>query len=288
MKIKIISLALIFTLQTYASTLPQNKEDYCARFNTTSDNQQTTIQDLSLESTNLMGFKNNGGLFNGGVCWWHSRFQRNIFYLSIFRPDLDKPKSTYEIKNIIHQVRLGTNVVTIPGYGNLEEFSKENQSLIQSELNNWQLYDGVILGSWINGLKGDTRVRPDVLEKMMNELNIYVREKKKVGYQKLQIKGITSHAWLVVGIKKMPSGFEVGYLDSNSPNQSLNYSYKIGDSSFFIKNYGDFVPYLEFKREEERLVDAAKVYCGLKSRNLNSHDLELEYELDLKEAIRMP
>ncbi len=287
MKNLIITLGALFTVHTYASSLPQNKAEYCARFNSSSPNQETTIQDLSLEPSNLMAFKNNGGLFNGGVCWWHSRFQRNIFYLSIFRPDLEKPRSINEIRNIIHLVRLGTNVVTIPGYTNLEEFSKENQKFIQSELNDWQLYDGIILGSWINGLKGNTKVEPSILEKMMNELKTYVSEKKKIGYQKLQIKGITSHAWLVVGIKEMPSGFEIGYLDSNSPNLSLNYSYKIGDSSFFIKNYGNFVPYLEFKREEERLVDAGKVYCGLKSRNLSSQDLDLEYELDLKEAKRI-
>lgn len=288
MKYLILALSTLFSIQAYSTTLPQNKDEFCARFNTTNESSQTTIQDLSLDPTNLMAFKNNGGLFNGGVCWWHSRFQRNIFYLSIFRPDLERPKNLAVIRNIIRQIRQGNSVVTIAGYRNLEEFSLDNQKLIQSELNDWQLYDGVILGSWINGLKGDTKVRPDVLEKMMNELNTYVSEKKKVGYQKLQIKGIMSHAWLVVGIKKMPSGFEIGYLDSNSPNQSLNYSYKNGDSSFFIKKYGDFVPYLEFKREEERLVDAAKVFCGFKSRNLNSNDLELEYELDLSEARKTP
>ena len=55
----------------------------------------------SSETTNLMSFKNQGGLFNGGVCWWHSRFQRNIFYLSIFRPDLNKPLKSETIDGFL-------------------------------------------------------------------------------------------------------------------------------------------------------------------------------------------
>ncbi len=279
-----ITLAILLSFSSFytsASTLPQNKAEFCSRFESNEENQET-VKDLSLDSVNLMAFKNDGGLFNGGVCWWHSRFQRNIFYLSIFRPDLNKPKLQSEVQNIIHRIRIGTDIVTIPGYSNLEEFSRDNQKLIQTELNNWQLYDGVVLGGWMDGLKGNTKVKPEILENMLNEVYSYVSVKKKIAYQKLQIKGITSHAWLVVGIKKMPNGFEVGYLDSNSPRMSLNYSYKFGDSSFFIKGYGDFVPYLEFKREEERLVDAGKVFCGLKARELISSNAN--YQLDLQEA----
>lgn len=281
-----LTLLSLFSLTSNASTLPQTKADYCTRFENSSPERET-IQDLSNESANLMAFKNDGGLFNGGVCWWHSRFQRNILYLSIFRPDLKKPTTTAQLQNIIHQIRLGNSVVSIPGYTNFEEFSKENQTLIQTELNDWQLYDGVVLGGWIDGLKGDTSVPPGVLEGMMNEVYDYVAIKKKIAYEKLQIKGITSHAWLVVGIKKMPGGYEVGYLDSNSPRMSLNYSYKTTDSSFFIKGYGDFVPYLEFKREEERLVDAGKIFCGVKANFNSTKQLnETAYKLDLKEALQ--
>jgi hypothetical protein len=243
------------------------------------------MQDLSSESTNLMSFKNDGGLFNGGVCWWHSRFQRNIFYLSIFKPELPKPNVS-ELKTIIHQVRLGSSVVTIPGYANLFDFSSENQKLIQAELNDWQLYDGVVLGSWIDGLKGDTKVSANQMQSMMDEVYQYVAVKKKIAYEKLQIKGITSHAWLIVGMKKMPSGFDIGVIDSNNPRMSELYSYKSGDESFFIKGYGNFVPYLEFKREEERLNQTAKTYCGIKSAGAFLVDPKKAYEQDLREAKR--
>jgi len=280
---KIITTTLaLCSLNILAGTLPHTKTDYCERF-ADSPQAKEVLQDLSTDSVNLMAFKNDGGLFNGGVCWWHSRFQRNILYLAVFRPDLPKPKSTSELKQLIHKIRDGVSVFSVPGYQNFEEFSRENQKLIQSELNDWQLYDGVVLGGWMDGLKGDTKIEAPLLEKMMKEVFDYVAVKKKIGYQKLQIKGITSHAWLVVGIKKSENGFEVGYLDSNSPRMSLNYSYKSGDTSFFIKGYGNFVPYLEFKREEERLVSAGRTFCGLKSA-FTDRDAKAEYRSDLQEA----
>ncbi|MGZ3810045.1 MAG: hypothetical protein ACXVCE_18315, partial [Bacteriovorax sp.] len=172
-------------------------------------------------------------------------------------------------------------------YRILEEFSKENKDLIQKELNDWQLYDGVVLGSWVDGLKGNTKVDPDILKNMMKEVFDYVAIKKKIAYEKLQIKGVTAHAWLLVGIKEVPSGFDIGFIDSNSPRMSKMYSYKFGDSSFFVKGYGDFVPYLEFKREEERLVDAGKDFCGVKARDSMAliQSNEKNDKLDLQEAI---
>ncbi|MGZ3789205.1 MAG: hypothetical protein ACXVLQ_11820, partial [Bacteriovorax sp.] len=106
MKKTIFILSLVLPYFAMALPLPQSKEEFCSRFGPTPSDLEI-IQDLSTESSNLMSFKNSGGVFNGGVCWWHSRFQRNIFYLSIFRPDLDRPKTTEGIKAIIHQIRLG-------------------------------------------------------------------------------------------------------------------------------------------------------------------------------------
>lgn len=282
MKTLITPFLFFFFSQSWAASLPQSKTDYCARF---SDDPKASelVQEFSTEATNLMTFKNSGGLFNGGVCWWHSRFQRNIFYLSIFRPDLEKPKNQRDIKDLIVKIREGKSVIQIPGYHNFEEFSSENQKLIQQELNDWQIYDGVVLGSWIDGLKGDTKIKADILSQMMKDVHDYVAVKKKIAYQKLQIKGITSHAWLVVGMRKNESGFDLGYLDSNSPRMSLNYSYKDGDTSFFIKGYGNFVPYLEFKREEERITAAGRSFCGL--RTLHREFTESDYRTDLKEAV---
>jgi hypothetical protein len=262
----------------FAGTLPTTKGEFCARFQDT-----TILSTYSSETSNLMSFKNQGGLFDGGVCWWHSRFQRNILYLSIFRPDLNKPTSP-EVRALIKEIRAGESVVTIPGFANFADFSTSYSKEIIAELESWQLYDGVILGSWIDGLKGDTSVESKVLEKMMNTLFRYVEVDKKIAYQKLQIKGITSHAWLIVGMKQGPAGFEIGLIDSNNPRMCENYTYKTGDTSFFEKHYGNFVPYLEFTREEARLTNVAKNYCGIKGVTSSAEDSARDYALDLAEA----
>jgi hypothetical protein len=166
------------------------------------------------------------------------------------------------MQNLIHKIRLSNQVVTIPGFHNANEFTTVNQKAIQNELELWQLFDGIILSRWIDGLNGKTKIDPATLEKMMNELYQYVEVKHKIAYQKLQIKGITSHAWLVVSMKTMPHGYELEVIDSNAPTSTQIYAYKIGDDSFFIKGYGNFVPYLEYTKEEERLVNVGKAFCG--------------------------
>ena len=278
---KLILITLIISFNTFASTLPTNKQEFCARFEDTS-----VLGAMSNETTNLMAFKNQGGLFNGGVCWWHSRFQRNAFYLTIFKPELNKPKAS-EVKSLIKEIRNGKSVVTIPGFATFADFTTAYWKEIISELESWQLYDGVVLGSWIDGLKGDTKVAPEVLKSMMDTLYNYVETEKRVAYQKLQIKGITSHAWLIVGMKPGPNGYEIGLIDSNNPRMSENYTYKIGDESFMKKSYGNFVPYLEFTREELRIESVGKTFCGVKNlEESNRKNWDRDYQLDLAEAKR--
>lgn len=258
MKLFVISFFYIFSsVSLMAHPLPQDKEVFCSRYSDTE-----AIKALSNDPENLINFKNDGGLFNGGVCWWHAKFQRHLFYLSIFKPYEPVP-SPQKIMSIIHNIRLGREVVTIPGYFSVKDFTTQNQQSIQRELEAWQIFDGVILSQWIDGINGKTKVRPSVLKEKMDELYQYVEVKKKVAYQKLQIKGLTSHAWLVVSVKPMPSGYDLEVLDSNYPGEPQIYSYKYGDDSFYIKAYGNFVPYLEYTREETRILNVGKSFCEL-------------------------
>jgi hypothetical protein len=255
MKIIIFLISLSFFNSLQATLIPQTKEDFCSRF---SDSK--TINTFSNDPHNYIDFKNSGGLFNGGVCWWHSKFQRNLFYLSIFHPyDLSPTKE--ELRTIIRKIRLGNQVVIIPGYFNVKDFTAENHMAIQKELEAWQIYDGVVLSRWIDGLSGKTKTKPELLKIKMDTLYQYVEVQRKIAYQKLQIKGITSHAWLVVAVKPMPSGYDLEIIDSNHPRETEIYSYKFGDDSFFIKKYGSFVPYLEYTREEAKLVAIGKRFC---------------------------
>jgi hypothetical protein len=246
---------LFFSTSLLANPIPSSKETFCGRY----DNNET-IKTLSNDQINLISFKNHGGLFNGGVCWWHSKFQRHLLYLTIFKPYESLPTKE-EIKKIVHNIRLGNQVVAIPGYYNAHDFTSENKNTIQKELEAWQIYDGVILSQWIDGISGTTKVSPKILQQKMDLLFQYVETKKKIAYVKLQIKGITSHAWLVVAVKTAPHGFELEYIDSNRPQELQTYNYKIGDDSFYIKEYGNFVPYLEYTKEEARIFNIGKKFC---------------------------
>ena len=252
---KLSLIILLFSLNAKANLIPQNKNEFCDRIKDID-----TVRIQSLEKNNLISFKNTGGLFNGGVCWWHSKFQRNLFYSTILRNDLEKP-SPLLAQSLIKNIRLGNKIVEIPGFNTIEEFTSFYQKQIQRELEAWQIYDGVVLGRWIDGLEGNTRESPKVLKNMMDNLFHYIEMTKQIAYQKLQIKGITSHAWLVVSMKEMSNGYEINYIDSNHPQDILNYSYKFGDDSFEIKNYGNFVPYLEYTLETDQLLRVGNKFC---------------------------
>ena len=267
---------IVCSLPTFA--LPQNKAEYCERMV-----HENTIFDLSDLTENLIAFKNQGGLFNGGVCWWHSRFQRNILYLGQLKPEAPK-LSRDEAKQIIKKIRAGNEIVTINGFQSFNDFTNEYKKEIIKELENWQIYDGVVLGSWVLGVKGDTKIEANKLSQMMNDLFNYVEVQNKIAYQKLQIKGITAHAWLVAGMKKASNGYDIGYIDSNNPMMSENYSYKNGDESFFVKGYGHFVPYTEFQREEERLKRVATQYCS--QQRMTQSQLAFQEKQDLKDYQR--
>lgn len=273
----LIALFLFTTSTSFAAIFPQTKEVFCERF----DN-KTAVKELSTTKENLLSFKNQGGIFDGGVCWWHSRFQRNLLYLAIFHPEKKRDQNPQQL---INQIRLAREIVHINGFKNVEEFSQVYKKQIITELENWQLYEGVVLSAWIQGLKGNHSIAPQEMLTRMNALYSYVANNHKIAYQKLQIKGITAHAWLVTDIKKTNYGYVLGVIDSNRPNQSMMYTYTIGDRSFSSKSYGSFVPYLEFTREEERLVTIAKKYCNRSFSALQLEEDQILYneDLDLRE-----
>ncbi len=95
----------------------------------------------------------------------------------------------------------------------------------------------------------------------MDELFHYVEVENKIAYQKLQMKGVVAHSWLVHRVRKTSEGYELSYVDSNTPKEVLTYEYHFGDTRFYIKKYGYFVPYLEFKKENERLLNVVDLHC---------------------------
>lgn len=273
----LLSFLIFITFSANASNFPISSENYCERFEN-----KTAIRELSFNKENLLSFKNQGGIFDGGVCWWHSRFQRNLLYLSIFHPEKARDKNPHFL---IKQIRLGREIIHINGFKSIEEFSQVYKKEIIKELEEWQLYEGVVLSAWIQGLKGNHQVSALEMQQRMNALYQYVKEANKIAYQKLQIKGITAHSWLVTDVKKTENGYVLGVIDSNWPNQSMMYNYKVGDRSFLSKSYGHFVPYLEFTREEDRLLTVAKKHCNRSYSQIDLDETQIQEDelLDLVE-----
>ena len=259
-----------FSLNLSAS--PTTIKNFCSSGN---------IQEKLKESNNRISFNNQGGLFNGGVCWWHSRLLRNASYLVYFSPEKEKPHHETKVqliripdpkapkgirvpapgsvRYILNKIQEGKEVVEIPGFRDLDSFSSYYESEIQDLLDDWQLEDGVVNQSWIVGLKGDSEVEPQELERRMHELYQRIRSGEVV-YQKLQLPGIVAHAWLVVDMTKKSNGYTLKVVDSNY-SSIQTHDYQFGDTSLHYPYFGKFVPYTDNTREEIRLNQVREKFC---------------------------
>lgn len=227
----------------------------------------SSVKELVGNSDNLMAFANQGGIGNGGVCWWHSRMQRNALYLSIYKP-AERIPTVEQAKEIVEKLRAGKEIVVIPGFSNFADFSSAYRPTIQRELEKWQKGDGVLKFNWVIGLKGRSSVEADELKVMMDELYDYVENEGNIAYQKLQIKGIVAHAWLVINMKKIgKDGYDLEVLDSNFPRQTSIYKYRMGMTHFSHYNYGEFVPYLERKGEMDKVTNVILKKCNPEEYN---------------------
>ncbi len=252
----VLALSISFVPVVQAEEVPQSKSEFCSQYKSMKGNRTQVILG---QDEMRMAFQNNGGLINGGVCWWHSRFQRNAAYLTIFRPDLPIPSSN-EAKEIIKDIRFATDVITIPGFANFNEFSRYFRAEIQSRLDGWQRTDGFLKQQWIVGLAGASETTQEKMKKGMDNLYKQVSQGDVV-YQKLQIKGIVAHAWLVIGMTKVANGYDLEVIDSNSPVRTQAYRYREGDTSFYHYYYGNFVPYTGHNRELNKLKKKVKKFC---------------------------
>ncbi|MDD4975831.1 MAG: hypothetical protein PHY93_15850 [Bacteriovorax sp.] len=248
MKVTFLALAaLACSFQVLAQTPSLSEESFCA-----DRVDKNFIKDLTMDSSNLMPFRNHGGIANGGVCWWHSRFQRNALYLTIYKPELARPTQD-EARELIKKIRSATEVVVIPGYSNFSEFADNNKALIQRELEKWQKGDGILRFAWVKGLSGAAEVTPDKMKGLMDQIYEEVEVNKNIAYNKLQIPGIVAHAWLVVHMEKVSGGYNLEIIDSNFARTTEIYRYHEGDTSINYHGYFHFTPYLEQTNEMKKI-----------------------------------
>lgn len=232
-----------------------SNEEFCAN-----RSQPKFVKDLTLDLSNLMSFKNHGGIRNGGVCWWHSRFQRAALYLTHYNPSAEKPDLA-TARQIIRTIRNANDIVEIPGFINFLEFSTHFKNEIQNELEAWQRFESLRF-TWIRGLRGSTHVSAEWMKQLMDNLYQETEVEGNISFQKLQMKGITAHAWLVVSMKKFDNGYDLEIIDSNHQNMTKIYQYRHGDTHLLYKEKSPFTPYLEHTFEMERIQTAIKEACA--------------------------
>ncbi len=218
------------------------------------------------ESDNRLSFINPAGPLNIGVCWWHSRMQRNANYLLSFAPN--SSKMTPQQARILIKNLSRTNVVqTALGYKNLKSFSTAYSREMQEALGQWQLTDTFFKLGWVRGI-GPSRVSPENLSNKMDALYEDVMLKKNITYQVLQMPGFKAHAWLVTDVKKGPqSSYSITAIDSNSLN-TQTYTYRPGLTQFSYNLDGhtyageEFVPYTQYENKWKDYVKALKNACS--------------------------
>lgn len=245
---------LFLALPAFGAVSSKNAQDFC------SDREDPGfVKEIARSSENLMSFRNQGGFFGGGVCWWHSRFQRNALYLTYYSPDAEKPTRS-EALVIIRNIRNANGVQEIKGFNNFLEFSTFFRAEIQKELEIWQRFE-TRRGTFIRGLRGSSTVSPQWMEQMMGLLYEEVEINNNISYQKLQLAGVVAHAWLVVSMKKDDQGYDLEVIDSNYPNRTSMYRYNFGDTHLNYPYHGEFVPYLEMENEMQWNRDSIKEFC---------------------------
>ena len=254
LSVLIVGSLLTLSRAALADHAPQSHNEFCLVAGNLDNFKQ-----IAADDDNRLSFKNAGGIFGQGVCWWHSRFQRSATYLSVFRPDLSKP-TLAQAKDIIHAIIHNDYVVEIPGYSNLADFSKDWHQDIQRSLNRWQLRDSTLRFAWVRGLWNSPYGNAAKLQGIMEALDEQVEKESRITYLKLQLKGIPSHAWLVIGMEELPSGYDLQIIDSNFP-ELVHYKYTYGDTDFTYGKYGNFVPYVEQTQDFTKITTAIHNYC---------------------------
>jgi hypothetical protein len=264
----------LFFILTYSSI--SFAGDFCART-------QSDMKMLLSEKTSRISFKNNGGLFNGGVCWWHSRLQRSSAYLVQFRPDRNRPTNP-ELNMILNSLRMMNKTVVIPGYQDFETFSTDYKNEIQAMLNDWQKRDGFFNFEWMRGISGKSSLEPDQMRARMDDVYKHYKNSPTPLWIMAQIKGIESHSFLILRMVQTENGYTMEVIDSNHPVETVTIDYHQGDRNLRATGAKySFVPYVGFQNDFVKLSQALKSACGGLTEGLDLSDVQ-EGDVELPHA----
>lgn len=236
---------------------PQSVAEYCAY-----RGRAGAVRDLLANNPAAqLYFLNFLGPLRTGVCWWHSRFTRNAAYLVYFQPQLPVPTKAEAIK-LIHRIRLGNDVVMIPGYASLQAFSRDWEQEIKREIGNWEVSESIWHGGWQKGLIGESSEPAEALSARMDSLYAQVVASDLVVFAMLQEPGLAAHAWLIVDMAPTAQGYDLRVVDSNyAQTQTYSYSRGVTTLPYFGLSGMHFVPYVQFDAELPVFDEAAESFC---------------------------
>jgi hypothetical protein len=265
--------------------LPLHKQDFCAhdalpRLSQRIDDGQTidiSIPDAGVPSRGPLKFKfniddtlafpNPPGPFGWGMCWLHSRMQRNFTYLANYRPELPQP-SREEALEIIERIVSQEGVTEIPGYRNLHEFSSAYRAELEGEINTQgvlcvlnpndcaaRLGDGYHptaseLRSNMEQLYQRTLAQPGDIQFIRTRFN----EREDAPVLGVLASPLVAHSWLVLSMEPIRDdkdpllspirGYRMGVIDPNSPKAITDVVYHFGDIELKGGTVKRSVPYL--------------------------------------------
>lgn len=236
---------------------------------------QSSILKLLAESENRIVFRNQGGILKGGVCWWHSRLQRSSIYLTKYAPFRPRPDQD-QVNRILSSLKSMRQVVTIPGYHNFSEFTSDHQTSIQRVLELWQRQDGLLNFQWLRGISGRYRLPAQQMEARMRKLYQYYSQSPHPVWVMAQMKGITSHSFLIRQMESLPSGYVLEVVDSNKPTELRYVRYQFGDQYLKLQDGNTiFVPYVGFQEDFRKIGRSIARHCS-QSMGLNKSDALIE------------
>ncbi len=155
-------------------------------------------------------------------------------------------------------------IVEVPGYANLRDFSRDFQGLIQERLERWQVLDGLLGFAWVDGAMGDTELPADEMKDEMNILFMDTYKSQALSFLKLQLPGISAHAWILVSMIPTATGFDFYVIESNAPTQNIKTHYEYGDThlSMPYNSSWTFVPSLDFEADLDKIAESLREACG--------------------------
>ncbi len=180
-------------------------------------------------------------------------------------------------------------VITIPGFANFHSFSQAYQNQIQKFLNDWQFADGVYNFQWLRGISGNSALPPKDMEARMDAVYDTFRQSPAAMWIMAQMKGITSHSFLVLAMVKVNGGYDMDLIDSNHPMETVTVKYQVGDQFLQTsKGKSHFVPYVGFQDDFRKISHGLLGHCRNKNlallrdfSDIKDGEIELRNQIDV-------